>query len=267
MLLTCLQKPAEAAAVIQPHVSKKEEAPPRAAMSSPVVAVPALEKPALIAINPCKPAGKVSSWHAAASATSPSDSSLPLCAWLPYQAWNVCKPCLLRSLTVPLASLQKLKQPAAAAQPCGSYKDAVLGATVGAVPGPIKKAEVHVIPSCILMYMPCSAFNSLMSFSLNSAIVDLMTILSIGSCKKSDLSLWPACRSPRSLRPPSSRQSARERTPPCALPWAAHRQCMLCLHQRSPPSPSPTPARPLARYATDHHGMRHLDAASASSAL
>ena len=59
MLLTCLQKPAEAAAAVQPHVSKKEEAPLRAAMSSPVVAVPALEKPALIATNPCKAPCKV----------------------------------------------------------------------------------------------------------------------------------------------------------------------------------------------------------------
>ena len=194
MLLTCLQKPAEAAAAIQPQLSKKEEAPLRAAMSSPVVAVPAPEKPALMAINPGKPS-KVLSWHDAASATSHSDSSLPLCVWLSYQALKFCKPCLLSSLTVVLASLQNPKEPAEPVQPHGSYKHAVLGAAAGDVPSPIKNAEVHIIPSCILMYMPCSASNSLMSFSLESAIARLMTILSVGSCKESDLSLWPPCRS------------------------------------------------------------------------
>ena len=61
MLLTCLQEPAEADPVIQPHVSRKGEAPLCAAMGSPptVLAVPAPEKPALSITNPCKAPGKV----------------------------------------------------------------------------------------------------------------------------------------------------------------------------------------------------------------
>ena len=61
MLLTCLQKPTEAAAAIQSPVSKKEEAHLRAAMGSPptVLAVPAPEKPAFSITNPCNAPGKV----------------------------------------------------------------------------------------------------------------------------------------------------------------------------------------------------------------
>ena len=66
-------------------------------------------------------------------------------------------------------------QPAAVAKLQASYKGALLGAAVGAVPVPIKKAEVPLfsaVYSCTLNqqsedFMPCSAFISLMSFSLS----------------------------------------------------------------------------------------------------
>ena len=66
-------------------------------------------------------------------------------------------------------------QPAAVAKLQASYKGALLGAAVGAVPAPIKKAEVRLVSavySCTMNQqseelMPCSASNSLMSFSLS----------------------------------------------------------------------------------------------------
>ena len=66
-------------------------------------------------------------------------------------------------------------QPAAVAKLQASYKGALLGAAVGAVPVPVTKAEVPLfsaVYSCTVdqqseELMPCSAFDSLMSFSLS----------------------------------------------------------------------------------------------------
>ena len=66
-------------------------------------------------------------------------------------------------------------QPAADAKLQASYKGALLGAAVGAVPVPVTKAEVPLFSaaySCMMNHqseelMRCSAVNSLMSFSLS----------------------------------------------------------------------------------------------------